>query len=221
MAESTLTTIVIFGASGDLTQRKLIPSLYGLYRKGRMPGRFHIVGHSKTPFTDEKFRARLEEGVKEFASSLYSQGEWRSFAANVQYHQGHYDIREDFESLDAFLRQAEGENGGANRLYYMATPPGIFAGIVDLLGETKQLDERNGWRRVVIEKPFGVDLASAQRLNAQIHEHLHERQVYRIDHYLGKETVQNILITRFASSSLWWPWSRQPHSMRMPSATRR
>ena len=202
-------TIVIFGASGDLTSRKLVPALYNLMRAGALPPATRIVGFSRTPMTDDQWRASLRESTARHAEGdPLDDASWTAFAANVHYQPGDIGATGDFGRLEARLRTLEA-GADADRVYYLATAPQFYAPVVAALGGEGMAAETAGARRIVVEKPFGTDLATAESLNAHIHTVFHESQVYRIDHYLGKESVQNILALRFANTIFEPVWNRR------------
>ncbi|MEJ5198667.1 MAG: glucose-6-phosphate dehydrogenase, partial [Anaerolineae bacterium] len=208
------TTIVIFGASGDLTQRKLIPALYTLDVEGRMPENYAIIGVARSDFDDEAFRAHLRAGVASYARlANQDDGAWARFAAHLRYCRGDYDDPATYVALARQMAEMDDAcDTCGNHLFYLATPPQLYPVIIAQLGAAglnrKGASSNDGFARIIIEKPFGHDLASAQALNAQVHEVFDESQVYRIDHYLGKETVQNIMVFRFGNAIFEPVWNR-------------
>jgi glucose-6-phosphate 1-dehydrogenase len=200
-------SIVIFGASGDLTSRKLIPALYLLFRKGRLPEDTKVVGVARSPFSHDAWRDQLRKTTTEFTGDDFDADAWSRFAANVYYQSGDIGKAEDFGALKKLLEEIEC-GGGCTRVFYLSTAPALYAQAAAQLGAAGLADETSAPRRVVIEKPFGNDLASARSLNKAVHEVFAERQVYRIDHYLGKETVQNMMVLRFANSIFEPIWNR-------------
>ncbi|MGV3483096.1 MAG: glucose-6-phosphate dehydrogenase, partial [Planctomycetaceae bacterium] len=200
-------TIVIFGASGDLTSRKLIPALYSLHKKKRLPEQTSIVGVSRSAFDHDQWRKTLRQTTEKFAGSLFDDASWTSFAERIYYQPGDIQKLDDFKALSTLLDSIEPE-GRADRVYYLSTMPQLYALAVEQLGASGLANDENGERRVIIEKPFGTDLASAQELNHRVHKVFREDQIYRIDHYLGKETVQNLFAMRFANSIFEPLWNR-------------
>lgn len=199
-------SFVIFGASGDLSRRKLIPALYHLYKKNRLSQEFKIFGVATRPWSEDDFRTVSHDSLKELNNITVDEDSWAEFAKRLTYHSGNFNDPTTYQSI-AEMMQAQ-DTPSSNRVYYLATPPEYFLEIVAGLAENGLLEQTNGWRRVVIEKPFGTSLETARDLNASLHRVLDESQVYRIDHYLGKETVQNILVARFANTIFEPIWNR-------------
>ena len=206
MTSQVPTTIVILGATGDLTSRKLIPSLFNLDCKNRLPDRLKIVGYSRKSWSSEDFRSEMKKSIEKSARECLTDSIWQDFSSRLHYIQGGFSEDEDYRSMAQQLDHVEG--GTANRLYYLAAPPEFFIEIVSHLGSEGLVSEKEAWRRVIVEKPFGRDLETAQALNCQLHKALEEHQIYRIDHYLAKETVQNILVFRFGNTIFEPIWNR-------------
>ncbi len=204
--------MTIFGASGDLTHRKLIPALYNLAVDGLLPKNFAVVGFARKPKTDESFRQEAYEGVKEFSRrKSIDEAVWAQFSQLLHYHQGDYGEPMAYEGLNQRLQAIDQGHGTAgNRLFYLSTPPEVYESITENIGKTcVPTLAANSWLRMIIEKPFGHDLESARALNEHIHKYFREDQIYRIDHYLGKETVQNILVFRFSNGIFEPIWNRR------------
>ena len=199
--------LVIFGASGDLTRRKLFPALYSLALRRLLPERFGVVGVARTEESDDQFRERMKHAVQEFGRDEFKQDVWDWLAEGMRYVATDFADEQGEDRIAQVLNELDEQRGTAgNRVYYFAVPPDAIATLLREIGERRSTE---GWTRVIVEKPFGRDLASAQALNEEIRHHFRESEIFRIDHYLGKETVQNLLALRFANGIFEPIWNRQ------------
>ena len=205
--------VVLFGSTGDLAHRKVLPALYQLWRTNLLPLEFVVVCLGRRPYTSETFRQEIRDSLEKYSRVLpLDETAWRTFSERIEYEKLDFDKPEGFDRLAAHLDELDEERGTrGNRLFYLATQPSQFSEIVAQLGRVGLDHEKHdgGWRRVVIEKPFGHDLPSAQKLNREVGKVFREAQVYRIDHYLGKETVRNLMVFRFGNSLFEPIWNRR------------
>jgi glucose-6-phosphate 1-dehydrogenase len=205
--------MTIFGASGDLTKRKLIPALYCLALENRLPERFAVIGYARSEMSHDRFRGSMREAVREFSRAALNESVWQQFASTLYYVSGGYEEAKGYQGLKEFI---EGFDRGSRvlpvRVFYLAIPPDLYGTVIERISALSLApNESDGAprTRVIIEKPFGTDLQTARELNRRVHEALAEKQVYRIDHYLGKETVQNIMVLRFANAVFEPVWNRR------------
>jgi len=203
--------VVIFGATGDLTRRKLVPALYRLARQRLVPAEFAIVGTARHAMSEEEFRVKMREALNEFSDEEVDEAEWSSFAAGLFYLPGEFDDKETYNKIKTKLAEIDQTHHTQNnRLFYLATAPEFFGVVARQLGSAGMAGKvTSGWTRIIVEKPFGHDLASAQALNVELASVFNENQIFRIDHYLGKETVQNLLVFRFGNSIFEPLWNHQ------------
>ena len=203
--------VVIFGAGGDLTKRKLIPALYNLTKEGMLPSKMAVIGIDRVDMDDQGYRDKLSQEIKEYDAGGFDQAIWDDSVNKAYYMKGDFKDPATYTELKTLLAKVDKEQGTAgNHLFYMAVPPSFFGIIAEALGKGGLTTESGDiWKRVIIEKPFGRDLASAQALNKSLHSSFAESQIYRIDHYMGKETVQNIMVYRFGNGTVEPIWNNK------------
>ena len=205
-------SVILFGASGDLAKRKVIPAMYDLAQHNSLGERYAIIGFARTPMTDESFRTTIGEAAKTISEvGPIDPAKWNDFSSNLYYSAGEYGDLNSYAQLAKRLAEIDKEKKlGGNRLFYLSTPPEVYPDIVEQLGRAglAKPSNPNSWVRIIIEKPFGRDLASARELNKIVLDVFEEKQVYRIDHYLGKDTVQNLLVLRFGNGIFEPLWNR-------------